>query len=296
MKVSYYPGCTLKTKAMNLDVSARRAMEVLGVELEELPRWNCCGAVYSLTDDDLIHQIAPVRVLAHALEQGSEKLLTLCPMCYNTLARANLLMRTDEEKRYTINAFMEEEPDYHGEVEVLHLLGFLKNQVGWDAVREKITTPLTGLKLAPYYGCTLLRPEEVAIESPQNPALFGELMEILGAEAVDIPTSADCCGSYQVISNPLAATTACARILHSALDRGANGLVVTCPLCDYNLSVNQRKLSEGTGAPAELPIVYMTQLLAVAFGLDPAVCHFELNHPRTRKLLEAENLIAAPPT
>jgi len=209
MKVSYYPGCTLKTKAMNLDVSARRAMEVLGVDMEELPRWNCCGAVYSLTDDDLIHQIAPVRVLARALEQGSDQLLTLCPMCYNTLARANLLMRTDEEKRHTINSFMEEEPDYHGEVEVLHLLGFLKNQIGWDAVREKITTPLTGLKLAPYYGCTLLRPEEVAIESPQNPALFGELMEVLGAQAVHTPTSADCCGSYQVIGNPLAATAAC---------------------------------------------------------------------------------------
>ena len=272
---------------MNLNLAAIKAMEVLGVELEELPRWNCCGAVYSLSNDDLLHQIAPVRVLARALEQGSKKLLTLCPMCYNTLARANLLMKNDEEKRHTINSFMEEEPDYHGEVEVLHLLGFLKNEIGWDAVRAKLQQPLTGLKLAPYYGCTLLRPEEVAIDAPNNPVLFGELIEALGAECIDIPTSTDCCGSYQVISNPKAAANACGRIIDSAIERGAHGLVVTCPLCDYNLAVAQRQLSE-----AKLPLVYMSQLMAVAFGLDPEVCRFELNLTPTRALFEANNLIA----
>ena len=293
MKVSYYPGCTLKTKAQNLEVAAVQAMEVLGVELAELPRWNCCGAVYSLADDDLIHQIAPVRILARALEQGDGKLVTLCPMCYNTLARANLLMRDDEEKRHIINSFMEEEPDYHGEVEVFHLLGFLKNEIGWDAVADKVKTPLAGLRLAPYYGCTLVRPEEVAIDSPYSPTLFNQMIEVLGGKAISIPTTSTCCGSYEVISNPAAATQACAKIIGSALERDANGLVVTCPLCDYNLGARQDELKTVDESLSELPLVYFTQLLAVAFGLDPEVCHFELNQPMTRKLFESENLVAA---
>ena len=116
MKISYYPGCTLKTKARNLEDAAIASLAVFDIEMEELPRWNCCGAVHSLTDDDLIHQVAPIRDLIRAKEQGSDKLVTLCSMCYNSLARANLLMRRDEEKRKTINLFMDEEIDYLFEV------------------------------------------------------------------------------------------------------------------------------------------------------------------------------------
>jgi len=112
MKVSYYPGCTLKSKAKNLDRSAIAAMDLLGVELEELPRWNCCGAVHSLAEDDLIHRVAPVRDLIRVKEQGNDMVVTLCSMCYNTLARANLLMAEDLEKRKTINLFMDEEINY----------------------------------------------------------------------------------------------------------------------------------------------------------------------------------------
>src|SRR5512147_2757982 len=143
MKVAYYPGCTLKTKAKNLEEAAVASLTALGVEFEELPRWNCCGAVHSLADDDLIHQVAPVRDLVRALEQGSDTVVTLCSMCYNTLARANLLMRDDAVKRRTINDFMDEEKDYSGEVEVVHFLTFLRDRVGWDTLRSKVKKPLT---------------------------------------------------------------------------------------------------------------------------------------------------------
>jgi heterodisulfide reductase subunit B len=122
MKLGYYPGCTLKTQAKNLEDAAVASLGALGVEVKELERWNCCGAVYSLADDDLIHLLAPVRDLIRAKDQDFGKVMTLCSMCYNTLARANLLMRDDEEKRKTINTFMEEESDYAGEVEVVHML------------------------------------------------------------------------------------------------------------------------------------------------------------------------------
>ena len=183
MKIGYYPGCTLKTKATNLEQTALAALRVLGVEYLELDRWNCCGAVFSLADDDLIHQVAPVRDLIRAREAGCDTLVTLCSQCYNTLARANLLMREDEEKRDTLNRFMDEEPDYDGEVEVVHYLQLLRDEVGWERLRQAVKVPLDGLKVAPFYGCTLVRPTEVAIDAGDE-TILEDFLAALGAEAV----------------------------------------------------------------------------------------------------------------
>ncbi len=291
MKVSYYPGCTLKTKARNLEDTALAALKVFGFELEELPRWNCCGAVTSLADDDLLHLLAPVRDVIRAKEQGSDKLVTICSMCYNTLARANLVMRNDPEKRDAINQFMDEEPDYAGEVEVVHLLNFIRDEVGWDKVREAVKKPLTGLKVAPYYGCTLVRPAEVAIEPAVDATVFEKFIEALGAEVVTNPGAFDCCGSYQILSNPKEALNAAADVLTKALVKGADILALSCPLCDYNLGKRQNELVAGHGLSSQLPTIYFTQLLAVALGLEPTLCHFELNHEGTRSLLEDRKLI-----
>ena len=120
MKIAYYPGCTMKTKAANLELAAVEALNVLGVEFTELERWNCCGAVFSLAEDDLIHHVAPVRNLIRAQQEDCDTVVTICSQCYNTLARANLLVREDEEKLYTIKLFMEEEHDYDGSIEGVH--------------------------------------------------------------------------------------------------------------------------------------------------------------------------------
>jgi len=291
MNVSYYPGCTLKTKAANLDRTAVAALEALGVTLEELPRWNCCGAVFSLSDDNLINLLAPVRDLIRTREQGETRLLTACSMCYNTLARANMVMREDEEKRYTINSFMEEEPDYEGEVEVLHLLSFLRDEVGWDTVREKVKVPLTGLRVAPYYGCTLLRPREVAIEPTHRPALFREFIEALGAEAVSFPAAGDCCSSYQMISHPEEALNSAKNVLDSASGRGAEALVSSCPLCEFNLGRKQEKMARADAEWKGIPTYYFTQLLAVALGLEEEICRFDLNEPEAKELLDSRKFI-----
>ena len=130
MKISYYPGCTLKTTAKNFEDSAIAALMRLGVELTELPRWNCCGTVYSLASDDLIHKLAPIRNLIRVKEQKQSRVLTLCAMCYNTLKRANIFIREDSESRDKMNDFMyREEIDYEGDVEVLHLLEFLRDEI-----------------------------------------------------------------------------------------------------------------------------------------------------------------------
>jgi heterodisulfide reductase subunit B len=291
MKINFYPGCTLKTKAKNLEEAAINAMQILGVEMEEIERWNCCGAVYSLTDDDLIHQVAPVRDLIRVKEQGGDKLITVCSMCYNTLARTNLLMQKDEEKRDTINRFMDEEIDYFGEVEVIHLLTFLRDEIGWKQIREKVKVPLEGLKIAVYYGCTLQRPSEVEIEPIGSYELMTELIESLGATVVDFSASAYCCGSYQVLGNEESAQNAAATILDAANVVGVDALSTSCPLCEFNLGKNQDALIRQQKIFKKIPTFYFTQLMAIAFGLDPKTCLFELNDPASVDLLTTKKCI-----
>ena len=285
MKVKYYPGCTLKSKAKNLEEAAVAAMKELGVEMEEIERWNCCGAVYSLTEDDLIHQVAPIRDLIRVKEQGGRKVVTLCSMCYNTLARANQLMKNDEEKRDTINRFMDEEADYFGEVDVIHLLNFLRDHIGWDKIKEKVKVPLKNLKIAPYYGCTLQRPREVGIEPIGSFGLMTSLLEALGATVIHFHGAAFCCGSYQVLGNPEASQDAAATVLNAAQTVGAEALASSCPLCEYNLGKKQGELVQDQKIEKEIPTYYFTQLMAIALGLDPKVCCFELNAPAALSLL-----------
>ena len=293
MKIGYYPGCTLKTKARNLEQSAIEAMSLLGYELEELERWNCCGAVYSLADDDLVHLLAPVRDLIRAKDAGYDKLVVLCSMCYNTLARANNLMRDDKVKRKTLNDFMEEESDYVGEVEVVHLLSFLRDEIGWDKVREAVKQPLDDIKLAPYYGCTLTRPRDVSVDGNVNPQIFREFVEALGAMYIEWDEVESCCGSYQVLSNPEAAKETVTIIIGSAQGSGADAMILSCPLCDYNLGKRQGDLVGGDGED-QLPVFYFTQLFALALGLLPESCKFELNPEASNQWLEEKRLVAVP--
>ncbi len=291
MSLAYYPGCTLKTRARNLEEPAVAAMEFLGLKLDEVSRWNCCGAVYSLADDDLIHRVAPVRNLIRVKKQGKMELVTLCAFCLNTLKRANLLMKEDVEKRDTLNTFIDEGIAYSGEVKVVHLLEVLRDEIGWEALAQKVKLPLRELKVAPYYGCTLLRPREVAIDNAEAPSILREFLKALGATPVDFTESMRCCGSYQIINNPNDISEYAGIILSSALSHGAEALVLTCPLCDYNLGKGQKELSKKSGF-GEIPLLYFTQLLALALGLNPQVCHFELNYGSPESLLMEKGLLS----
>jgi heterodisulfide reductase subunit B2 len=292
MKLAYYPGCTLKTKAANLERGALAALETLGVAFQEMPRWNCCGAVFSLATDDLIHHMAPVRDLIRARELGADAVVTLCSQCYNTLARANLLMRSDEEKRNTINAFMDEEPDYHGELQVLHYLAAVRDLVGWEELRAKVVKPLTGLKVAPFYGCTLVRPGEVAVDGP-HPELFEQFLRALGAEPVAWSGATECCGSYQSLAHPEASGDRASVVLAAAVRAGADLIALSCPLCEFNLGMRQADVVAGHEGAHAIPTLYFSQLLAVALGLEPDLARLELSDPSARQLLTSRNLIAA---
>jgi len=187
MKLLYYPGCTLKTSAKNLEKSAFAIMEKLGYEMVEMEDWTCCGVVASLTDDDLMHHLAPLRNLIHAEDEGEETIVTLCDMCCNTLKQTNLRVKEKPEDLETLNLFMDQENDYKGTIKIMHFLEFLRDEVGFKVLKKMVKNPLKGMKIMPYYGCMMLRPREVAIDDAEEPAIMEDLLRDLGAEVVDNP-------------------------------------------------------------------------------------------------------------
>jgi heterodisulfide reductase subunit B len=283
LRLPYYPGCTLKTAASIFETSALASAEVLGMELVEIPRWNCCGTVFSLTDDDLIHHVAPIRNLIRVQEMNRDgiledenRLVTLCSMCFNTLKRACLLAREKPDSLKVLNDFMSLEEDYRGDVEVVHLLELLRD-LGQDAIAEKVKRPLAGLKVAPYYGCTLLKPKEVGIDDPEGPTIQRDIFASLGAEVIDHPYMRLCCGSYQTMCERDAVVRLSHDILDHARKGGAEVVATSCPLCAFNLDSKQRQIKEAYPDFEEIPVVYFTQLLARAFGLGPELYESDRN-------------------
>ncbi len=267
-KLTYFPGCTLKDTARDFEISGMAVMEALGYELAELERWNCCGTVFSLTEDDLMHQVAPVRDLIRAQEAGSEEIVTLCSMCYATLKRASLFVNGNQERLDKLNAFMNKEVDYEGKVNVVHLLEVLRDRIGWDAIEDRVSRPLDGLTVAPFYGCTLLRPKEIAIDDPEAPTVLQDLAAAVGATPVDYPFAVECCGAYQVVDHRDIVIERTHRIMSAARRADADVVVTSCPLCHYNLSDTQKELVRTVPDYKEMPIIYFTQLMALAFGVD----------------------------
>jgi heterodisulfide reductase subunit B len=291
MKVKYYPGCTVKSSGQHFESSAKGVLETLGIELEEIDRWTCCGTVYSLTSDDIMHHLAPIRNLIRVKEQSGTRVVTLCSMCYNTLKRAELLVRGDIEKRDKVRDFMYKEVvKYEGGVEVLHLLQLLR-EIGYDAIKEKVALSLAGLRVAPYYGCMLLRPEEAAIDDRENPRVLEELITLTGAEAVNFPYKNECCGSYQTLRRPDIIVERTRTIVTSARDNGADVIVVSCPLCIYNLEAKQESVVETYYGFKGIPVIYFTQLLALAFGLGDEKTRFDLNTIDPRAVLSKKGLV-----
>ena len=295
MKLAYYPGCTLKTNAENFDVSTVASAEALGIELVELPRWNCCGTVHALAKDDVMHYLAPIRNLIRVEDLNAEgvleekKLATQCAMCWNTIKRADAAARADPEKMDKIHQVMEKESEYKGSVEVIHILELLRDQ-GWENISKAVKRPLEGLKVAPYYGCLLLRPREFALDDPDDPRIMEDLLEALGADVVDFPYKSKCCGAYHAVHMKEVSAELSSKILEQAVEAGADMVMTACPLCEFNLGKRQGEALKLRPDLEEIPIVYYTQLMALAFGLDADAIAFDMNDPDPRPVLAERGL------
>jgi len=265
--IPYFPGCTCKADALPFEVSAKAVMRELDIEMREWDRWTCCGTVYSMTTDDLIHQLGPARNLIRVQEEGSDRVVTICSMCYSTLKMSAMMFDEDEEKLKKLNDFLYDEVDYHGGVRVMHLLELLRDDVGFDAVKERVARPLEGLRVAPYYGCTLVRPTEAGIDDREEPRVMHDLLEALGAKVVDSPFKVECCGSYETVDRPEMVAEKCHRILADAVNRGADIVVTSCPLCEFNLDDRQDAICAIAPRFPGIPVLYFTSLMALAFDL-----------------------------
>lgn len=264
MRYQYYPGCTLSTKAEGYDRSGRAVAAALGIEMTEMSEWQCCGATFPLATDNSLSLIAPTRVLYQA-EQEGDQVAVLCAICYHVLKRTQTTLDRDEEMLDRINWFTEQE--YEGRVRVAHFLELLRDDIGWEKLAEQVKRPLEGLRVAPYYGCLLLRPfEEIDLDDPEVPTILHDLLRALGAEPVDFSHSTECCGSYLTVRDPEVSASLSQDVVDSARKEEAQMVVTACPLCQFNLDYPQREGEAGfTGD--EVPVVYFTQLMAVALGL-----------------------------
>jgi len=297
MKIPYFPGCTLKTAAKHFETSALAVAKVLAINLIELERWNCCGTVASLTSDDVMHHLAPIRnlVRVEAMNEGggmgeNPRLIALCSMCFHVLKRSHLRVMENGEELEKINNFMYLEKDYKGTVEVIHFLELLR-ETGFENIKDKVRRPLTGLKVAPYYGCLSLRPKEIGIDDPEDPTIQSDLLRALGAEAIDNPLKTRCCGSYQTVRDKYAIADLTYDILTRARKEGADCVITSCPLCMFNLENRQKEVMEKWPGFESMPVLYFTQFMALAFGLDEAICGFDQNVVTPLPLFQEINLL-----
>ena len=257
MKVSYFPGCTLKTKAKDLDLYARKSAEALGITLEEIENWQCCGGVFTTAKDEVATKLSSVRVLKAAKDKD-QALVTVCSACHNVVKQTNSAMQNDKDFADKVNRYMGEDGGYDGSTEVYHFLELIRDVVGFDKVKEKVVNPLNGEKIAAYYGCLLLRPGKVMqMDDSENPTIIEDLIRALGGEPVIYNQRNECCGGYVVMEDPALAESKSKKITSNARSFGAERMVTACPLCKYNLEKNG----------SDLPVVYFTELLAQALGV-----------------------------
>ena len=265
MKYSYYPGCTLKTKAVKLDAYARASAKALGFELEEIENWQCCGGVYPLGTDEIATKLSSVRALNEAKEKGQD-LITVCSACHHVVKRVNDDMKNVEDIRTRANNYMQLDEPYAGETNVLHYLEVLRDRVGFDNIKKADVNTLKGKKIGAYYGCLLLRPSGImSFDDAENPTIIEDFIRAIGGEPVVYPYRNECCGGYISLKEKDMAKSMCDTIKESAQGFGADMLVTACPLCMYNLN----KSSE------ELPVYYFTELLAEALGVKEEVTGLE---------------------
>ena len=265
MKYGYFPGCSLLSSAAEYDRSARGVLGALGTELEEVEDWVCCGATPAHATSHLLSLSLPA-ISCAAAETAGLDVLTCCSACYSRLKQANSEMKDDPELLDQVNEIIEE--DYQADVGVFHLSEVLARTIGLDAIRDRVEKPLEDLKVACYYGCLIARmPEELRIDDVEYPTLLDDLMESVGAEPVEWACKTECCGAALTLPRQDMVVRMSGEVIQAAHDAGADLLAVACPLCQANLDMYQSDAETQLDEQLGMPVLYFTQLMALAMGL-----------------------------
>ena len=264
----YYPGCSLKGSGAPYEKSLFAVFGVLGQGLTEIPDWNCCGATAYLSVDQDMAVAMAARNLAIAEKLDGHDVIAPCSGSYLSLAKAKATLAEAPDVRARVTAALGKAGlPYEGRVAVRHPLDVLLTDVGPEALKKRVVRPLKNLRVAPYYGCAILRPYP-ALPDPQTPHSLEDLCRIVGATPVDYPNKARCCGGMLTAGVQTVGLRLVEILLCEAKAADVDAIVTTCPLCQYNLEVYQDRICKTKGTDVRLPILYFTQLLGMAFGLD----------------------------
>ncbi len=263
---AYFPGCSLEKIGLSYHQSSIETTKKVGVQLKELEDWNCCGATTYFHVDELLAYTLCARNLAMA-EQENLDLVAPCSACYKNSYFTNKHLKEDADLADHINYALEADNlSYSGKSEVKHLIEVFVDDVGFEEIKEKVTQPLEGLKVAPYYGCQILRPRKNG-EDVEQAEFFEDLLSAIGAEPVLYPLKLKCCGGSLLISNREAALSMVHNLLKNATDIGADVIATACPMCQVNLECYQGQVNQKFGTKFSVPVVYFTQLIGLAFGV-----------------------------
>jgi len=282
---TYFPGCSSSDGgAKAYGWSAQAVSKILEMNLLELDDWNCCGSTPYSSVEELASFCLSARNLALAEKTGLD-LVTPCSSCYVILNRTNAYLKQYPQLKAKVKeALAAGGLAYNGSVRVRHLLDVLANDIGYDSIAEKVRKNLGGLKVAPYYGCQVVRPR-YGFDHPEFPQSLDKLVASLGAEPVDFPLKARCCGGSLIISEEDLALELVRGLLDSARKEKAQCLITVCPLCQTNLDVYQARVNRRFGTDYRLPILFFTQLMGVAFGLSEESLGLETNIVPVREVV-----------
>ncbi|OAT85939.1 CoB--CoM heterodisulfide reductase iron-sulfur subunit B family protein [Desulfotomaculum copahuensis] len=270
MRYSFYPGCSMEGTAVPYRKSVEPVAEALGMELEEIPDWNCCGAtVASGVVGDYTQQVVAARNFALAEPRGLD-VLVACSSCFLSLALTNKRFQEDADFHRAANeALAAAGLKYNGTLKVRQILEVMVNDVGIERIRARVKRPLTGLKVAGYVGCQTMRTLPWEFDDPEHPVVLDRIIEALGATATPFPMKTRCCGSSQTLPAEKILMGASREILESAAEGGAQMIVTPCPMCQLNLDSYQGRMNQLLQTSFAMPVLFFTQLMAIAFDLPP---------------------------
>jgi heterodisulfide reductase subunit B2 len=268
MKYAYFPGCSLEATGIAYEESVKAIARPMGIELEEIPDWNCCGATAYLSVNEVLSFCLSARNLAQAAGTGAP-VVTACNACYTNLRKTEAYLAEFPALKQKVDlALAAGGLRYDGGVVTKHFLQAIVEDVGWETVRSLVTAPLTGLRIAPYYGCQIARPYGIE-DDKDNPMLLDRLLETLGATPVAFPMKTVCCGGSLMGTREEVALRLCRNLLLCAQQAEADCIAVLCPLCQINLDAFQDQINKSYGTDFRIPILYFTQLVGLALGLSP---------------------------
>ncbi|MGB5843555.1 MAG: CoB--CoM heterodisulfide reductase iron-sulfur subunit B family protein [Anaerolineales bacterium] len=263
---SYFPGCSLEKMALSYNQSAMQTTKAVGVELQELEDWNCCGATTYFHVDELLAYTLVGRNLAMA-EKAGHDLVAPCSACFKNAYFANAYLKEDLDLANHINYALEADNlTFSGDIQVKHLMEVFVDDVGYEELQDKVSHPLQGLRVAPYYGCQIVRPKKDH-EDVENPRFFEDLMTAIGADPVDFAYRLRCCGGSLLITSREAAYQLIFELLQNVQKSGADVIATACPLCQTNLECYQMQINQEFGTDFKIPVLYFTQLIGLSLGL-----------------------------